>query len=133
MAQKSMRVVYIEDEQEMIDLIRLVLKQRGYEVIGANGGREGLEIIRREIPDLVLLDIMMPDMDGWEVFQQIRADDGTKDIPVIFVTAKDYTIDKVLALNVAGAQGFIGKPFHPNELLERIEDVMGQYKATQEG
>lgn len=61
------RLIYIEDEEEMIDLVALVLGRRGYEVHGANGGRQGLDLVRRELPDLILLDLMMPDMDGWDV------------------------------------------------------------------
>ena len=79
-------ILCIEDEQEMIDLIRLILSRRGFEILGANGGKEGLEIIRKNHPDLVLLDLMMPEMDGWEVYQQMKADETTKDIPVIVVT-----------------------------------------------
>ena len=74
MAEMNKKVVYIEDEPEMIDLVRLILGRKGFEVIGANGGIEGLDTVRRERPDLVLLDLMMPDMDGWEVYQQIKAD-----------------------------------------------------------
>jgi len=66
MAESMRRVVYIEDEPEMIDLVRLILVRKNYEVIGAIGGREGLDMVRKEIPDVVLLDLMMPDMDGWK-------------------------------------------------------------------
>ena len=69
MADNPKRLVYIEDEPEMIDLVRLILNRRGYEVIGANGGRNGLALVQQELPDLVLLDLMMPDMDGWDVYQ----------------------------------------------------------------
>jgi len=98
-AKKS--VVCIEDEPEMIDLIKLILGRKGFELIGAMGGREGLDAIRRVKPDLVLLDLMMPDMDGWEVYQQIKADNELKRIPVIVVTAKAQSIDKVLGLHIA--------------------------------
>jgi two-component system, OmpR family, response regulator VicR len=82
------RLLYIEDEPEMIELVKLILARRGFEVIGANGGREGLEAIRSLLPDLVLLDLMMPDMDGWDVYQQMKADLATQKIPVIIITAK---------------------------------------------
>ena len=73
MADRETRVVVcVEDEPEMIDLIRLILSRKGYEIIGANGGKKGLETIREQEPDLVLLDLMMPDMDGWEVYQQMK-------------------------------------------------------------
>ena len=122
------RLVYVEDEQEMIDLVRLILTRRGYEVIGANGGREGLDTIRRENPDLVLLDLMMPDMDGWDVYQQIKADENTRDIPVIVVTAKAQSIDKVLGLHIAKVNDYISKPFSPQELIDSVEKVLGRRK-----
>src|SRR5512140_2569067 len=95
------RILCIEDEPEMIDLIRLILGRRGFQVSGATGGMAGLQAIREERPDLVLLDLMMPDMDGWEVYQQMKADDNTKNIPVIVVTAKAQSIDRVLGLHIA--------------------------------
>ncbi len=122
------RIVYVEDEQEMIDLVRLILTRRGYEVIGANGGREGLDVIRREKPDLVLLDLMMPDMDGWDVYQQIKADENTRDIPVIVVTAKAQSIDKVLGLHIAKVNDYISKPFSPQELIDSVEKVLVRKK-----
>jgi two-component system response regulator VicR len=119
------RIICVEDESEMIDLIRLILSRRGFEVKGANGGREGLDAIRRELPDLVLLDLMMPDMDGWEVYQQMKADEKTRDIPVIVVTAKAQSIDKVLGLHIAKVDDYIAKPFSPQELLNSVEKVLG--------
>lgn len=122
--QAPKRLVYIEDEAEMIDLVRLILNRRGYEVIGANGGLEGLETVRREKPDLVLLDLMMPDLGGWEVFQQMKASEETRDIPVIVVTAKAQTIDRVLGLHIAKVDDYISKPFSPQELFNSIEKVL---------
>jgi len=114
----------VEDEPEMIDLIRLILGRRGFEVKGATGGAEGLKMIRDEKPDLILLDLMMPDMDGWEVYQQIKADEKTKGIPVIVVTAKAQSIDKVLGLHIAKVDDYIAKPFSPQDLLTSIEKVL---------
>lgn len=118
------KVVCVEDEQEMIDLMRLILSRKGFEVIGANGGRQGLEIIRAEKPDVVLLDLMMPEMDGWQVYQQLKADPNTADIPVIVVTAKAQNIDKVLGLHIAKVDDYIPKPFSLQELVDRIEAVL---------
>lgn len=125
---KLKRILCIEDEPEMIDLIRLILGRRGFEVKGANGGIQGLEMIRKERPDLILLDLMMPDMDGWEVYQQIKADESTRDIPVIVVTAKAQSIDKVLGLHIAKVDDYIAKPFQPQELLASVERTL-QKKA----
>ncbi len=119
-------VVCIEDESEMIDLIRLILGRRGFELTGATGGAEGLEAVRRIKPDLVLLDLMMPGMDGWEVYQQMKADEDLKHIPVIIVTAKAQSIDKVLGLHIAKVDDYITKPFGPQELIQSIEKVLGK-------
>jgi DNA-binding response OmpR family regulator len=126
MESQAKRVVCIEDEPEMIDLVRLILGRKGFEVIGANGGVEGLEAVRREKPDLVLLDLMMPDMDGWEVYQQIKADEALRHIPIVVVTAKAQSIDKVLGLHIAKVDDYITKPFGPQELLESIAKILGQ-------
>jgi two-component system response regulator VicR len=122
-------ILCVEDEPEMIDLIRLILGRRGFEVKGANGGVEGLKMIRQEMPDLVLLDLMMPDMDGWEVYQQMKADEKTKNIPVIVVTAKAQSIDKVLGLHIAKVDDYIAKPFSPQDLMSRVEKVLNKTKA----
>ncbi len=119
------RILCIEDEPEMIVLIRLILGRRGFEVTGATGGKAGLEAVRAERPDLVLLDLMMPDMDGWEVYQQMKADEATRHIPVIVVTAKAQSIDKVLGLHIAKVDDYIAKPFSPQELLNSVEKVIG--------
>ena len=118
------RVVTIEDEQEMIDLIKLILGRKGFEVHGANGGVKGLETIREIMPDLVLLDLMMPEMDGWQVYQQIKKDETIQHIPVIVVTAKAQNIDKVLGLHIAKVDDYISKPFSLQELVDRVEDVL---------
>ncbi len=125
MTDENLRVVCIEDEPEMIDLVRLILGRRGFNVVGANGGVAGLEAVRREHPDLILLDLMMPDMDGWEVYQRIKADEGLREIPVIVVTAKAQSIDKVLGLHIAKVDDYITKPFGPQELLESVEKILG--------
>jgi len=124
MSETVRRIVYIEDEPEMIDLVRLILTRKHFEVVGANGGREGLDTIRRLMPDAVLLDLMMPDMDGWDVYQQLKADEATRNIPVIVVTAKAQNIDKVLGLHIAKVDDYISKPFSPKELVDSLEKVL---------
>jgi two-component system response regulator VicR len=124
------RILCIEDDEEMIDLIRLILTRRGFEVLGAFSGESGLEIIRNEKPDLILLDLMMPEMDGWEVYQQIKSDDATHNIPVIVVTAKAQSIDRVLGLRIAKVEDYISKPFSPQELLDSIESVLSRKTNT---
>ena len=120
------RVLCIEDEPEMIDLIRLILERKGYEVLGAVGGQEGLNMVRVEKPDLVLLDLMMPDVDGWEVYRQMKADQELKNIPVVVVTAKAQSIDKVLGLHIAKVDDYVTKPFGPGDLLKSVDRVLGE-------
>ncbi len=126
--EKKKKVLCIEDEPEMVDLIKLILERKGFEVLGAMGGKEGLEVIRREMPDLILLDLMMPEVDGWEVFRQMRADEQLKDIPVIVVTAKAQSIDKVLGLHIAKVDDYVTKPFGPQDLLNSINRVLAMEK-----
>jgi two-component system response regulator VicR len=125
------RILCIEDDQEMIDLIRLILSRRGFLVTGACGGVEGLELLRKEKPDLVLLDLMMPEMDGWEVYQQIKADENTRNIPVIIVTAKAQSIDRVLGLHIAKVDDYIAKPFSLEDLMGSIETVLNRKELAQ--
>jgi DNA-binding response OmpR family regulator len=132
MVENIKQVVYIEDRQEMIDLVRLILHRKGFEIIGATTSREGLELIHQHMPDLILLDLMMPDMDGWEVFQRIRAGETTQNIPVIVITAKAQPIDKVLGLHIAKVDDYISKPFNPQELIESIEKVLSERSEIEE-
>lgn len=120
------RIVYVEDEQEMIDLVRLILGRKGYEVIGADGGRAGLKAVQDILPDLVLLDLMMPDVDGWDVYQQMKAGEKTSSIPVIVITAKAQSIDKVLGLHIAKVDDYISKPFKPQELVDSVQKILGK-------
>lgn len=123
---QTIRIVCVEDEPEMIDLIRLILGRRGFEVVGADGGKAALGVVREENPDLILLDLMMPDMDGWEVYQQLKADSALSEIPVIVVTAKAQSIDKVLGLHIAKVDDYISKPFSPQELMDSVDQVLNR-------
>ncbi|MDD5370000.1 MAG: response regulator [Anaerolineaceae bacterium] len=117
-------IVYIEDEPEMIDLVTVILNRHGFTVKGAHGGRQGLDLIHSETPDIILLDLMMPDLDGWDVFQQVKNDEITRNIPVIVITAKSQTIDKVLGLHIARVDDYICKPFHPQDLIDSLNRVL---------
>lgn len=117
--------MYIEDDQEMIDLVSMILSRRGFEVKGVQGGQAGLNYINTETPDLILLDLMMPDVDGWDIYQQMKSRDNTRNIPVIIITAKAQAIDKVLGLQIAKANDYICKPFRPQELLDSVDKVLG--------
>lgn len=126
----STRIVCIEDEPPMIELVKLILSRKGYSVYGAEGGSSGLALIREIKPHLVLLDLMMPDMDGWEVYQQMKADSELQDIPVIIITAKAQSIDKILGLHIAKVNDYITKPFGPTELVQSVEAVLARHKES---
>jgi len=118
------RIIYIEDDPDMIDLVSLILNRRGFSVKGADGGVKGLEMVLNDLPDLVLLDLMMPDLDGWDVYQQMKAQAKTRSIPVVIITAKAQAIDRVLGLRIAKVDDYICKPFSPNELIASIERII---------
>ena len=119
------RILCIEDEPEMIELIRLILARGGYEVLGAESGPDALELLATNPNvDLILLDLMMPEMDGWEVYQRLKANEQTRDIPVIIVTAKAQRIDRVLGLYIVGVDDYITKPFSPKMLLESVQNIL---------
>lgn len=117
-------VLYIEDDSEMIDLVTLIIGRHGYDVVGAHGGREGLDLAQQNPPDLILLDLMMPDLDGWDVYKQLKAYDLTKNVPVIIITAKSQAIDRVLGLHIAKVDDYISKPFRPQELIDSIDKIL---------
>ncbi|NPV55959.1 MAG: response regulator [Anaerolineae bacterium] len=127
---KSKTILYIEDDPEMIDLAKVILTRHGFEVKGAHGGRHGLDILAEQPVDVILLDLMMPDVDGWEVFQQLKSNKATENIPVIVVTARSQPIDRVLGLHIAKVDDYVCKPFRPQELVESINKLF-QKKPTQ--
>lgn len=129
MSDDRKKVVCIEDELEMIELVKLILGRNKFDVVGAVGGQEGLDRISETKPDLVLLDLMMPEMDGWEVYQKMKASEDMRDIPVIVVTAKAQSIDRVLGLHIARVNDYITKPFGPQELLDSVERVLHNKKS----
>ncbi len=123
-------ILYIEDDPEMIDLVSLILNRQGFQVIGANGGHKGLELVKTASPDLILLDLMMPDMDGWDVYHQLKNSPDSRNIPIIIITAKSQMIDKVLALQIAKVDDYIIKPFRPDELLASIKKILARIKLS---
>ena len=119
------RVLCIDDEPGVVELVALILKSQGIKVDGANSGREGLEAMRQAPPDAVLLDVMMPEMDGWEVYKHMQADANLKDIPVIIVTARNSTFEEIIARERAGVSDYVTKPFLPNDLRKSLAQVLG--------
>lgn len=119
------KILCIEDDPDMIDYIKLILGKTGYEVVGAEGGAEGLEAMRREEPDLILLDLMMPEMDGAEVLLRKKEDPAIRHIPVIALTALDSPFDQIMWLARTDLKDFIVKSKLPRrELIARIERAL---------
>jgi DNA-binding response OmpR family regulator len=118
-------VLVIDDERAIRLLCRVNLAASGMEVIEAADGRAGLELARKERPDLVLLDVMMPDVDGWTVARELAEGMETRDIPVVFLTARADTADKRLGEQLGGV-GYLVKPFDPVSIGDYVEDVLSR-------
>jgi two-component system response regulator VicR len=117
------KVLVVDDEPDTLELVKLVLESADFDAIIVNNGMEALARIDDEKPDLVLLDIMMPDMDGWDVFRKIKERNPT--IPIAILTAKAQNIDKLLGLHVLKADDYITKPFGKNELIGKVRKLTG--------
>ena len=124
------KIVVVEDEIDIRELIAHNLSRDGFEVETALDGEAAVHLIRRTLPDLVLLDLMIPKMDGLEVCKSLRKDESTSNIPIIMVTAKGEESDIVLGLGL-GADDYLSKPFSPKELLARIKAVLRRGKLEQ--
>ncbi|HEY8464977.1 MAG TPA: response regulator transcription factor [Bacillota bacterium] len=116
-------IAIIEDEANIVELVKYNLDREGYHTISANNGKKGLELVRQELPDLVILDLMLPELDGITVCKQMRLDAQTRNIPIIILTAKSEEADRVLGLEM-GADDYVTKPFSPRELVARIRAVL---------
>ncbi|MGD9009336.1 MAG: response regulator transcription factor [Desulfobacteraceae bacterium] len=116
-------VLIVDDDQKMADLVAHCLKRENIQVMFARDGRQAIKMIREKTPALVLLDIMLPHMDGWEVCKEIRK---FSTVPIIMLSARTETIDRVMGLNL-GADDYINKPFEPHELIARIKAVLRRF------
>ena len=116
---KQFRILVVDDDERIINFLKLKLKASGYEVLTSNNGAEGLEQAQAQEPDLIVLDLLMPKMDGLEVLKEIRS---FSSVPVIILTAKGTDVDRIKGLQL-GADDYIPKPFNPDELVARIEAV----------
>jgi two-component system alkaline phosphatase synthesis response regulator PhoP len=119
------KIMVIDDEPYIARVIKFKLEQEGYTVYSANDGVSGLEKIKQEKPDLVLLDVMMPGLSGYEVCQKIKSDNSLAQTPVVILTAKGQERDREQGLSV-GASDYITKPFSPNRLLELVRTMIGE-------
>ena len=127
---KGKKIVVVEDEPDLVDVVTYNLRREGYSVLEAQRGDEGLNLIRNEVPDLVLLDLMLPGMDGLSICRQIKSDLSLKDIPIIIASAKGEESDVVIGLEM-GADDYLAKPFSPRELLARIRAVLRRGARTE--
>ena len=120
------RILIIEDDMDMIELLSLILRRGGYEPVSALGGREGLRRLQEDGVDLILLDLMMTDMNGWAVLEAIKADERLCSIPVLIVSARHHLEDPVrTAAHADQFEGYVVKPFLVSDLLTQIQEVMG--------
>ena len=124
---KSATILIADDEPSIVQLNRIYLTKEGYTVHAAHDGQEALDLARRVKPDLIVLDLMMPRVDGWEVCRQLRRDGPSP--PIIMLTAKDEDVDKIVGLEM-GADDYVTKPFNPRELLARIKAILRRSKDT---
>ncbi len=120
------RILVIEDNEDNLTLMRLLLEKEKHTVLAALDGRTGLEVARTEHPDLILLDLSMPEMDGWEVAQTLKSDVATRDIPIIAVTAHAAPHDRERAF-AAGCDAFVVKPFSIRKLIGEIDNLLEWY------
>jgi DNA-binding NarL/FixJ family response regulator len=117
------RLLVVDDDPNLVLLAKDYLEFRGYEVVAASNGLEALEVMRRLTPDLIICDVMMPEMDGYTFVQTLRSDRATDWIPVIFLSARGQTADRVRGLNT-GADAYLVKPFEPEELVAQVEATL---------
>lgn len=120
------KILVVEDERKIVSLVRAYLEREGYQVIEANDGWQALETFRCQMPDLIILDLMLPEMDGLEVCRQIR---HSSEVPIIMLTARDEDADKLIGLEL-GADDYITKPFSPRELVARVKVVLRRARPT---
>lgn len=123
------KILIVDDDLDTLKLIGLILQRQGYEITAANGGNSALAKVAADHPDIILLDLMMPDLDGYEVTRRLRADPGTAQIPIIMFTAKALLDDKVAGFE-AGADDYLTKPIHPAELLAHVKALLARTQVT---
>lgn len=122
------KILIVDDEKNIVEVVKYNLDKEGFRTVVAYDGEEALETARREVPDLVLLDLMLPEVDGFEICRILKQDPRTQHIPIIMLTGKSTEMDKVLGLEM-GADDYVTKPFSPRELLARIKAILRRLHA----
>lgn len=117
------RILVVDDDKEIVRILRAYLEKAGYTVLTAYDGETALHVIRSDRPDLVVLDLMLPDRDGWDITGLVRADEALAATPIIMLTARVESDDKILGLNI-GADDYVPKPFNPHEVVARVRAVL---------
>ena len=123
--QAKKKILIVDDEKQLVSLVKLHLEMAGYEVVSAGDGEKALSISREEKPDLIILDLMLPKLDGWEVCKRLRMELGSGSTPVIMLTARTETEDKLKGFE-CGADDYVTKPFSPRELVARVKRVLAR-------
>lgn len=124
-AREQPLVLAADDDEDILDLVAFRLERSGYTVIVARDGEEALELAAKELPDLAVLDVMMPKVDGFEVTRRLRADEATSRMPIILLTARSQDADVQQGFE-AGADDYLRKPFSPDELRARVQAILGR-------
>lgn len=122
------RILVVDDDPDILKVNRILLEREGYDVLTATGGEEAIDLVRQGEVDLMVLDIMMPDVDGFEVCQRLKESDGAFQVPVLMLTAKTELADKILGYFV-GAADYLTKPYDKSALLEKIRNLLGERPA----
>lgn len=122
------QILVVEDEEDILELINFNLQKEGYQVKGVTSGEEALQEVRRKIPSLIILDLMLPGLDGFDVCKLLKNDPGTKAVPVVMLTARSEESDIIIGLEL-GADDYLTKPFSPRELIARVRAVLRRSKA----
>lgn len=118
------KILVVDDEYNMVHLLRTIFETTGYTVLSATSGKEALISLKNQIPDLILLDIMMPDMDGWELYREIKKRTEWRDIPIVIITAKKDEIEKKMGTDLLKVDGYITKPFVRKVLVNKINNLL---------
>jgi len=122
------KILVVDDEKQIVDIVKAYLEREGYRVIVAYDGKSAIDLARRDRPDLIVLDLMLPEISGWDVCRTLRKE---SDVPIIMLTARDETTDKIVGLEL-GADDYVTKPFDPKELVSRVRAVLRRYESRKD-
>jgi two-component system alkaline phosphatase synthesis response regulator PhoP len=128
-ASTPQQILVVDDDQDIVRLVRAYLEKSGFQVLTANDGETAIHILRRDRPALVVLDLMLPDRDGWDITRLVRSDPSLSDIPIIMLTARIDDTDKIIGLEL-GADDYVTKPFNPREVVARVRTVLRRVQGS---